>query len=88
MEQGGRADEIRASLQRQAAGGLSVLQVVDGGEVAIGEHRVGERPQMLGGLEFGRVRREEQEVDVVGHAQALGAVPAGTIQDQHNLFAW
>ena len=68
MEQRGGADEIRVSLQRRAAGGLSVLQLVDGGEVAIGERGVGERPQMLCRLEFWRVRREEQEVDVVGHA--------------------
>jgi len=86
MEQGGGADEIRAGLQRQAAGGLGVLQLVDRGEMVIGERRVGERPQMLGGLEFGRVGRKKQEVDMIGHAQALGAVPPSPIQHEHDLF--
>jgi hypothetical protein len=32
---------------------LRILQVSDAGEVAVNQHRVGERPEMLGGLEFG-----------------------------------
>ena len=49
---------------------------------------IGERPQMFGGLEFGRIRRQEEQVDVVGHTQALGAVPARPIQHEHDLLAW
>ena len=56
--------------------------------MAIDQDGIGERPQMLSGLEFGRIRRQEEQVDVVGHAQALGAVPAGPIQHQHDLLAW
>ena len=50
--------------------------------MAIDQDGIGERPQMLGGLEFGRIRRQEEQVDMVGHAQALRAVPAGAIQDR------
>jgi hypothetical protein len=67
---------------------LGVLQVIDGGEVAIGERRVGEWPQMLCRLEFWRVGWEKQAVDVVGHAQTLGAVPPGPIQHEHDLLVW
>ena len=43
---------------------------------------------MLGRLEFGRIRRQEEQVDMVGHTQALGAVPARAIQHEHDLLAW
>ena len=54
--------------------------------MAVGERRIGERPQMFRWLEFGRIRRQKEQVDVVRHAQALGAVPAGPIQHEHNLL--
>jgi hypothetical protein len=88
MEQRGGADEIRTGLERQTASRLGVLQLVDRGEMTVEERCVGERPQMLGGLEFRRVRWQEEQVDVVGDAQALRTVPAGPIQHEHDLFVW
>ncbi|HET9320116.1 MAG TPA: hypothetical protein VFO27_10075 [Bryobacteraceae bacterium] len=61
------------------------FEVVDRGEVAIDQDGIGEGPQMLGGLEFWGVRRQKQQVEVVWHAQSLGAVPAGPIQHKHEL---
>jgi hypothetical protein len=48
VEQRGRADEIAAGLPGDAAVGLGVFELVDGGEMTVGQDRVGERPQMLG----------------------------------------
>ena len=42
---------------------------------------------MLCGLQFRRIRRQEEQVDVVRHSQALCAVPAGAIQHEHDLLA-
>jgi hypothetical protein len=53
---------------------------------AIDQHGVGQRPQMLGRLELGRVRREKQQVHMVRRLQTLGAVPARSIQHQHDLL--
>src|SRR5262245_25715527 len=47
-EESGRADEIWLALQVDAALSLHVLQLVDRGEVAVGEDRVAERPEVLG----------------------------------------
>jgi hypothetical protein len=47
MEERGGADEIAAGLQRDAALRLGVLQVVDAGKVAVGQHYIGEQPEML-----------------------------------------
>ena len=50
MEAGTRADEVGLAQERRTALGLGVFQLLDNGEVAIGQGRDGERPQMLGGL--------------------------------------
>jgi hypothetical protein len=42
---------------------------------------------MLCRLELGRVGRQKQQVEMVRHTEALRAVPARAIQDEHNLFA-
>jgi hypothetical protein len=44
-------------LEGHAARGLSDLQVVDRGEMAVGECGVGQRPEVFGRLELGRIRR-------------------------------
>ncbi len=88
VEQGGGADEVGPRLKGDAACGLGVLKVVDGGEMAVGERGVGERPEMLGGLQFGRIRRQEEQVDMLGDAQFAAGVPAGAVQDEHDLLRW
>jgi hypothetical protein len=86
VEQGRGADQIRTGLQRHTAGGLGVFEGVDRGKMAVHEDGVGERPQMLGGLQFGGIRRQEEQMHVVGDLQALGLVPACAVQDQHDLL--
>lgn len=81
----GRADEGGLRLQGDTALGLDVLQLLNRAEMAIDERGISERPQMFRGLEFGGVRRQEEEVQMVWHAQALGAVPACPIQDKDDL---
>jgi hypothetical protein len=86
MEERGGADESALRLEGDTAGSLGVLQLLDGGEMPIHQHSIGERPQMFSGLEFGGIRRQKQQMEVVRHAEALGAVPACPIQYQHNLL--
>jgi hypothetical protein len=86
MKQGGGAHEIATSLEGHAAGGLDVLEVVDRGEMPIHQNGIGEPPQMFRGLEFGRIRRQEEQMHMVGDAEALGAMPARAIEDEHNLL--
>jgi hypothetical protein len=72
MEQGGGADEIRTGLQRHTAGSLGVFQLVDGGEMALEERRIGERPQMFSGLQFGRIRRQKEQVGAIRFPETAG----------------
>src|SRR5262245_12818457 len=71
VEEGGGADPLRLVLERGAAGQLGLFELLDGREMAVHEHGVGERPQVFGGLEFGGIGWEEEQVDMVGYAQAL-----------------
>lgn len=54
--------------------------------MAIDQAGVGQRPQVLSRLQFRRVRRQEEQVDVVGDLQLEAGMPAGPIEDQHNLL--
>ena len=60
MEAGGGADLLGVALQLSAARELDIFELLNRGEMAVDQDRVGERPQMLSGLQFGRIRREEE----------------------------
>src|SRR5260221_5706363 len=63
VEQRGGADQIWTGLEGDAALSLRVLEVVDRGEMAVEQGRVGERPEGLGRLELRRIRRRGEEID-------------------------
>ena len=81
-------NQVGTGLQGDTALGLSVLQVLDTGEMAVRQGGVGQRPEMLGGLQLRRIRRQEQQVDMVGDAQLAAGMPPGAIQDEHDLLVW
>ena len=56
--------------------------MVERGERSVGDGFVGERPQVLGRLEFRGVGRQEAEPDAVGDAQPLADMPAGAVEHQ------
>src|SRR5260221_502779 len=64
--QRGRPNEVGTRLEGDAARSLGVFELVDRSEMAVGQGRVGQRPQVLGRLELGRIRRQAQQVDVRG----------------------
>ena len=86
VEECGGAHYLGLGLQRDTVLGLRFFEVLDGGEMAVDQRGVGQRPQMLGRLEFWRVGREEVQIDVVRHAQAQTGMPARSIQDHDELL--
>jgi hypothetical protein len=52
MESRGRANKGSARLESGAASELGIFKIFDGGELAVDEGGVGERPQMLGWLQL------------------------------------
>lgn len=87
VEASGRAHETGLLLEGDAASELRIFELLDGGEMLVDEARVGQRPEMLGGLQLGGVGREKEQVHVVGHAQAHTGMPARTVEDEHDLLA-
>ncbi len=56
--------------------------VVVGAEDAIGEPVVAhELPDIFDGVEFGRLRRQRHQGDVVGDVELVGKVPTGLIAE-------
>ncbi len=55
-------------------------EILDGGEGLVGDGLVGERPQALGGLQLGRIGRQETEADAVGDTQPGAHMPAGIVE--------
>jgi len=75
-----RADEVGVALQDNAALRLGVLQLLDAGEVPIDQHRVRQRPQVLGRLQFGGMGWQEQQMGVIRFPetaceQGMGSTP-------------
>jgi hypothetical protein len=76
-EQRGRPDKITTTAQFDNSRRLNVLEFVNGGEMGVDKNGVGQRPQMLDGLEFRRMRREvhgRDEFPMFQHGVALRLV--------------
>ena len=71
MEQCRRANALWLALERGAVGELRFFELLDAVEMAVEQRRVGERPEVFSWLQFRGIRRQEEQVDMVGHAQAL-----------------
>src|SRR5258706_8172442 len=87
VEQRGRADQIWTGLEGDAALSLRVLEVVDRGEMAVEQGGVGERPEVLGRLEVRRIRRQEEQINVLRPVHTQTGVPARTGEDEHDFLA-
>lgn len=86
MEQSGGADARMLALEGGAPRKLCVFELLDAGEMAVDQGGIGESPKMLSGLQFRGIRRQEEQVDVVGDPQVHAGMPASTIEDEHDLL--
>jgi hypothetical protein len=72
----GGADEVAALLQGDTASGLRVFQLVEVSEMAVDQDRTGQRPEVLGGLELGRVGGQEEQ-KLYAEVQGVGRIVDG-----------
>lgn len=82
MDEGVPANALGLLLEGKVALCLDLLQGGEVGEADIGERVVGQRPEVLGGLEFEGVGRLDEEMNAVGHLHLLAGMPAGAIKHQ------
>jgi len=76
-----RADDLRLVLQHDTALDLCGLEIIERAERLIGDTLVGERPQALTGLQFGRIGWQEEQMDAFGHHEFFAGMPASLIED-------
>ena len=88
MEVGVPTDEAWLLLEGQAPLGLHCLQGVEALEAPVGERLIGEGPEVLGGLQLRRIRRQEHQVDALGNLHRLAGVPARPIEHQDDPLLW
>ena len=79
-----RADDLRLVLQHDTALELCSLEIIEGAERLIGESLVGQGPQALTGLQFGRIGWQEKQMDAFGHHEFFAGMPASLIKDQQD----
>jgi hypothetical protein len=65
VDAGGGADLIGMMLQLGAAGEWDTIQVINRLEMPVDQDRVGQRPQVLGRLQFGQAGRQKQQVGAI-----------------------
>jgi hypothetical protein len=58
------------------------VEFVERGDMPIDDRLIHQGPEMLGGLEFGRIGRQEDQADAVRDGQAFGSMPAGVVEHE------
>ena len=86
MEFGGFGDGVLVIVQRAASLGDGGVEIVDGLEMFVDQRLIDEGPQVLGRLQFGRVRREEYQMEALRHRKQRAGVVAGLIAHEHNAL--
>src|SRR3712207_9121728 len=74
-----------AGVETAAAFGDGGMERVQRGEMRVDHRLVDKGPEMLGRLQFRRVRRQEHQADPVGDGNAFEAVPAGIVEHQDDV---
>jgi hypothetical protein len=81
MEAGLAADEVAVVAKGDAAVGDDGIEFAEGFEVPVDDGLVDVGPEGLGGLQLGRIGRQEDEADALGDGERLG-VPAGAVEHE------
>jgi hypothetical protein len=80
MEVGVRSED--GGIELATARGDGGAEVVERGEMPIGDRLIHQRPEMLGWLEFGGIGWQEDQADPLGDGQAFGSMPAGVVEHE------
>ena len=78
MKLGVRLEGSRIELA--TARGEDGAEFVQRGDMPVDDRLIDQGPEVLGGLEFGRIGRQEDEADPVGDGQTFGSMPAGVVE--------
>jgi hypothetical protein len=86
VKAGGAADDVRLVLEAVAVLGHRVFERLDGRNMRSDERLVAVLPEMRGGLQLGRVGREEDPVDALGELELGAGLLARLIKRQDDAL--
>lgn len=84
LKVGERANGVRLVLKHDTPLGLRGFQIIEGKERVVGDPLVGPWPQALTGLQFGRIRRQEEQMNAFWDHELWAAMPTSSIKDQEH----
>ena len=84
MEAGSAFDDVAFAGESCASFSNDVVEFLDRRDVLVDDGFVDERPQRFGRLKFGRIGRQKDEADAIGHVQARLSMPAGVVENEHD----
>src|SRR5262245_43935223 len=86
VKESGAAENVALALEQITVVGDRVFKRVDSREMLVEEWLVGVMPQVLGGLELGRVRRQEDQMEAIWHLDQGAGVVASLIEHEHDTL--
>ncbi len=84
MKVGKGTDDFWLVLQHDTALDLGSLEIVELAERLVGDALIGEWPQALTRLQFGRIGRQKEQMDAFGHHKLFAGMPACLIENQQD----
>ena len=88
MKGGDSPNGVRLVEQFLTALHLRLFQFIKAAKVAIGDPFVGQGPEPLAGLQFGRVRRQKDEMQPLWNDELRAAVPPCSVEHKRNAFVF
>ena len=72
------------AIENATTRGDDLLKIGKGREVPVGQRLIQNRPQVLGGLQFGRVWGQVDGPDPIRNSQVGLSVPTGAVENEHD----
>jgi hypothetical protein len=86
FEEGMCFDLIRVVSEDTATLGKNLIEFLEGLEVFIDDGLVRQRPQAFGGLDLGRIRRQEHQFNALRNHQIPSDMPARAVEHQDDVL--
>ena len=86
FEEGMCFDLIRVVSEDTATLGKNLIEFIEGLEVFIDDGLVRQRPQAFGGLDLGRIRRQEHQFNALRNHQIPSDMPARAVEHQDDVL--
>lgn len=86
MKGGVGTDQIRKVLSEHTPLGLDLFEFSQIAKMSVDQGFIGQGPQMLGWLQFRRIRRQEEQMETLRDGESEAFMPSSAVEHQQDLF--